>query len=58
MNELQQMFERQARWQRTRRKLTWAEKIRLAEDMRESLIRLRKDKHATACPRPSQESSS
>ena len=41
MNDLEQMFERQAAWQRSRSNLPWAEKLRLSAVMRESLIALR-----------------
>jgi hypothetical protein len=39
--KLQKLFETQAAWQRTRAKLSWPEKIRMAEVMRESALRLR-----------------
>jgi len=42
MNDLEQMFERQAEWQRSRSKLPWAEKLRLSVVMRESLLGLRR----------------
>ena len=41
MNDLEQMFERQAAWQRGRSKLPWAEKLRLSVVMRESLLGLK-----------------
>ena len=41
MNDLEQMFERQAAWQRSRSNLPWAEKLRLSVVMRESLLALR-----------------
>jgi hypothetical protein len=42
MSEIQALLERQARWQKTRRALSWPEKIRMAERVRESarLMRL------------------
>jgi len=44
MNDLEQMFERQAAWQCSRSNLPWAEKLRLAAVMRESLAGLRRYK--------------
>jgi len=41
MTDLEQMLKRQAEWQRTRQSLTWPEKIRLAERVRESVGQLR-----------------
>jgi hypothetical protein len=41
-NELKQMLERMAEWQRSRATLTWAEKIRMAEAVRESLAEYRR----------------
>ena len=37
MNDVEQMLRRQALWQKSRQSLTWPEKIRLAERLRESL---------------------
>ena len=34
MIDVQEIFERQARWQRSRAKLSWAEKLRMAETLR------------------------
>jgi hypothetical protein len=39
--ELQKLFETQAAWQRARAKLSWPEKIRMAETMREGARQLR-----------------
>ncbi|MDP9194015.1 MAG: hypothetical protein M3P06_20155 [Acidobacteriota bacterium] len=41
MNELQEMLERQARWQQAQRSLSWPEKIRMAEAAREGIAQLR-----------------
>ncbi len=41
MNDLQEMLKRQAIWQRSRQSLTWPEKIRMAEMVRESVKQLR-----------------
>jgi len=35
------LFQRQAAWQAGRRRLSWPEKVRMAEAMRESAIRFR-----------------
>lgn len=40
--DLQRLFEAQAAWQRRRAELSWSEKIRIAEVMRESARRLRR----------------
>ena len=40
--ELQALFEAQAAWQRARARLSWPEKIRMAEAMRESAAQLRR----------------
>ena len=41
MTDLEQLLKRQAEWQRSRQSLTWPEKIRLAERVRESVGQLR-----------------
>lgn len=41
MTEIEQLLERQARWQKSRSSLSWAEKIRMAERVRESAARWR-----------------
>jgi len=41
MTDLEHMLERQAQWQKSRQSLTWPEKIRLAERVRESVRQLR-----------------
>ena len=40
MNDVQELLKKQAEWQRKLRSLTWAEKIRMAEAIRESVLRL------------------
>jgi hypothetical protein len=52
MTDLEQMLERQAQWQKNRRLLTWPEKIRMAERVRESVMQLRPQ------PRPTKTGSS
>jgi hypothetical protein len=39
MTDMRELFERQAAGQAGRRRLSWPEKIRVAEAMRESLVR-------------------
>jgi uncharacterized protein (DUF2252 family) len=41
MNEAAQLFERHAEWQRNRCRLSWPEKMRMAEALRETLCRFR-----------------
>ena len=41
MTDKRELFERQAAWQAGRRHLSWPEKVRMAEAIRESLIGLR-----------------
>lgn len=57
MNEIARMLKRQAEWQRSRQSLTWPEKIRMVEAVRDSIQLLRrtgpaKAVTATAPPRP------
>jgi hypothetical protein len=40
-DEIAALLERQARWQRSRKDLSWPEKLRLAAAVRESVVRLR-----------------
>ncbi len=51
MTDLEGMLKRQAQWQKGRRALTWSEKIRMAERVRESVRELR------ARPRPTKPAS-
>jgi hypothetical protein len=41
MNDIVRMLENRAKWQRQRAYLSWPEKIRMAESMRDALRRLR-----------------
>lgn len=41
VTDMRELFERQAAWQARRRSLSWAEKLRMVEAVRESIIRLR-----------------
>ena len=40
MLDVRQLLERQAAWQKSRKSLTWPEKIRMAEAIRESVLEL------------------
>lgn len=42
MNNTRQLLERQAAWQKTRARLSWPEKIRQAELLRDTLLQLRR----------------
>ncbi|MFH1970417.1 MAG: hypothetical protein ABIJ53_08895 [Verrucomicrobiota bacterium] len=42
MNDARALLERQAAWQKTRARLTWSEKIRQAEVLRDALLNLRR----------------
>lgn len=42
MSRLEKPLERQSTWQKNRRSLSWAEKIRAAEAIRESIAQLRR----------------
>lgn len=41
MSDIHRLLERQARWQKARKALSWPEKIRMAEIIRESARQLR-----------------
>jgi hypothetical protein len=41
MSEIQKLLQRQAAWQRTRARLSWAEKVHMAEAVRRSVLQLR-----------------
>jgi len=51
MTDIQRMLERQAQWQKSRQLLTWPEKIRMAERVRESVRQLR-DQPRPTMPEP------
>ncbi len=42
MSDLRTMFERQAEWQRSRAKLSWTEKLRLAAKLRDVALSMRR----------------
>ncbi len=39
MNDIRKLLEKQARWQKNRKKLSWAEKVRMAERVRADAAR-------------------
>ena len=41
MTEIEQLLARQARWQKSRKALSWPEKIRMAEQIRASVAQWR-----------------
>jgi hypothetical protein len=43
-----ELFERQAAWQKGRAALTWSEKIRMAEAVREGVVKLRRTRPPVA----------
>jgi hypothetical protein len=42
MSDIQRLLERQAAWQKNRKSLSWPEKIRMAEAIRESVLQIRR----------------
>ena len=42
MNDVCSLLERQAAWQKTRARLSWSEKIRQAEVLRDAFLNLRR----------------
>jgi len=48
MNDIARMLQRQAEWQRSRQSLTWPEKLRMVEAVRESIQLLRRTGPARA----------
>jgi hypothetical protein len=50
MNDVPPEVIRQEAWQRERQKLSWAEKIRIAEAVRESAIAFRKTRPPVPAP--------
>ena len=56
MDDVKKLLERQAAWQKSRKLLSWPEKIRIAETLRESVVQLRRTgpegKPAAAASKP------
>lgn len=50
MREILELLERQARWQKSRKDLPWAEKIRMVERVREDAARWRLSWRKRAAP--------
>ena len=50
-DEIHELFQRQAAWQKARRNLPWPEKLRMAAKMRKSVVSLRRTytPEATSC---------
>lgn len=46
MTDVEEMLKRQAEWQKSRQHLTWPEKIRMAEQVRDSVVALRRSSPA------------
>lgn len=44
MSELTDLLERQERWQRSRAQLTWSEKLRLAEVLRDAALAIGRER--------------
>jgi len=53
--DVQELLRRQAQWQKSRQALSWPEKIRMAQEIRESIQKLRATsaKDAPQKPQPS-----
>lgn len=52
MSDVRERLERAAQWQRGRKALSWPEKIRLAEAIRDSLAQLRQSRLSRAPASP------
>ena len=52
MIDVQQILQRQTQWQASRRTLSWPEKIRMAQSIRDSVLTLRtsREKHPDGRP--------
>lgn len=52
MIDTRQLLERQAQWQKSRQALSWPEKIRMAQSIRDSVEVFRSDRerHKRKCP--------
>ena len=52
MSEVINLLKRQAAWQKSRKDLSWPEKIRMAEAVRESVLQLRRTGRNAGEPKP------
>jgi len=50
MIDVMALLERQATWQESLRDLSWSEKVRMAEKLRESVVELRRSKPPSTAP--------
>ncbi len=52
MIDIRQLLDRQAQWQKSRQALSWPEKIRMAQSIRDSVEAFRADRerHKRKCP--------
>lgn len=50
MDETKRLLARQAAWQETRRRLSWPDKIRTAEAVRETLLKFRRSRPPATAP--------
>jgi hypothetical protein len=50
MDEVKALFERQARWQRSRARLSWTEKLRMAEILREAALAMASSQKKSEIP--------
>jgi hypothetical protein len=55
MNSTLQLFERQAAWQKSRARLSWPDKIRQAETLREALVEWRRSRDSRKPQSPTTE---
>jgi len=51
-DKVRKLLERQAEWQKSRAKLSWAEKVRMVEAVRESMAALRRSWRSSVSSRP------
>jgi hypothetical protein len=50
--DVQELLQRQAQWQKSRQALSWPEKIRMAEKIRDSIVALRSTSKESVHDRP------
>ena len=50
MSDVRERLEKAAEWQKSRKALSWPEKVRLAEAIRDSLAQLRQSRLSRASP--------
>ena len=47
MSDIQKLLERQAEWQKSWKSLSWPEKVRMAEEIRDSVLQFRRAAYST-----------